>query len=168
MRPLSVAAVLLAFCAPLGAESLPEYKPQMHVTGVLRSCGTHEMGALLKLWQAGFKRQHLDVVFADDLKSSASGMYGLDMRTADVALMGRPIFPYERYGVYERSWVYPAFVEVATGSAERLPKSPAHAIFVHKDNPLAKISMREPDRVLGAHRAGRWPALTCVATIART
>jgi phosphate transport system substrate-binding protein len=168
MRALAIAAFLLGFCASLRAEELPDYRPSMHVSGVLRSCGNPEMGPLLKLWQAGFKRIHPDVRFADDLKSSASGMYGLDMRTADLALMGRPIFPYERYGVYERSWVYPAFVEVATGSAERLRKSPAYAIFVHKDNPLAKISVGELDRMFGAQRDGGWNALTWDTTIART
>jgi phosphate transport system substrate-binding protein len=168
MRSLAIAALLVAFSASLHAEALPDYQPRMRVSGVLRSCGNPEMGSLLKLWQAGFKRAHPDVQFTEDLKSSASGMYGLDMRTSDIALMGRPIFPYERYGVYERSWVYPAFVEVATGSAERLKKSPAYAIFVHKDNPLAKMSVREIDRVFGAERAGGWNALTWDTTIART
>lgn len=168
MRTLAITAFLLAFCASLRAEDLPDYKPQMRVTGVLRSSGSAEMEPLMKLWEAGFKRVHPDMQFADNLKSSASAMYGLDMRTADLGLMGRPIFPYERYGVYERSWVYPAFVEVATGSAERLRKSPAYAIFVHKDNPLAKISVRELDGVFGAQRAGGWNALTWDTTIART
>jgi phosphate transport system substrate-binding protein len=168
MRTLAITAFLLALCASLCAEDLPDYEPQMRVTGVLRSSGSAEMGPLMKLWEAGFKRVHPDVQFADNLKSSATAMYGLDMRTADLALMGRPVFPYERYGVYERSWVYPAFVEVATGSAERLHKSPAYAIFVHKDNPLAKISVRELDGVFGAQRAGGWNALSWDTKVART
>ncbi|MDB6114332.1 MAG: Phosphate transport system substrate-binding protein, partial [Lacunisphaera sp.] len=150
------------------ADELPSYQPQVHVTGVLRSCGNPQMAALLKLWQAGFRRLQPDVQFADDLKSSASGMYGLDMRTADLALMGRPIFPYERYGVYERSWVYPAAIEVATGSAETVHKSPAYAIFVHQDNPLAQLSVRELDGVFGAERGGGWNALTWDTSVART
>jgi phosphate transport system substrate-binding protein len=158
-----------ATVASLGfAGDLPDYQPQMHVTGVLRTCGNPQMAALLKLWQAGFKRQQPDVQFADDLTSSASGMYGLDMRTADLALMGRPIFPYERYGVYERSWVYPAQIEVATGSATVLHKSPAYAIFVHKDNPLAKLTVRELDAIFGAERGGGWNALTWDTSVART
>jgi phosphate transport system substrate-binding protein len=149
-------------------QDLADYRPAMRVTGVLRACGEPEMAALLKRWEAGFSRIHPEVRFTEDLKSSASGMYGLDMRTADIALMGRPIYPYERYGVYERSWVYPQFVEVATGSARDLRKSPAVAIFVNKANPLAKISVRELDRVFGAERAGGWNALTWDTSIART
>jgi phosphate transport system substrate-binding protein len=168
VRFLAAAAALLAVCVAVRAEELPEYRPQLRVAGVLRSCGNPQMEPLLKRWEAGFKRYHPGVQFKANLKSSASGMYGLDMRTADLALMGRPIFPYERYGVYERSWVYPQFVEVATGSAKQPRKSPAYAILVHKDNPLAKISVRELDRVFGAERAGGWNALTWDTNVART
>ena len=169
VRRLIFAAGFVALSAALGAaEALPEYEPSLKVTGVLRSCGNPRMAALLQRWQAGFKRFHPEVQFADDLKSSASGMYGLDMRTADLALMGRAIFPYERYGVYERSWAYPAEIEVATGSADALHKSPAFAIFVHASNPLAQLSVRELDRVFGAERGGGWNALTWDTSVART
>lgn len=161
--------LLLGLSARLpAANDLPEYQPQMRVAGVLRSCGNPQMAALLKLWQAGFKRHQPDVQFTDDLKSSASGLYGLDMRTADFALLGRAVFPYERYGIYERSWVYPAAVEVATGSADQLHKSPAYAIFVHQDNPLAQLSVRELDGIFGAERGGGWNALTWDTSVART
>lgn len=160
---------MLAQAAGLrAADELPEYRPTMQVTGVLRGCGNPQMGALLKRWQAGFQRLHPGVQFADDLKSSASGLYGLDMRTADFALMGRAVFLYERYGIYERSWVYPAEIEVATGSDTALHKSPAYAILVHKDNPLARLSVRELDGIFGAERGGGWNALTWDASVART
>ncbi len=160
--------LLASLTTTLAVGEVPDYQPQVHVTGVLRSCGNPQMAALLKRWQAGFTRLQPDVQFADDLKSSASGLYGLDMRTADLALLGRPIFPYERYGVYERSWVYPAVIEVATGSAEALHKSPAYAIFVHRDNPLAQLSVRELDGIFGAERGGGWNALTWDTGVART
>ena len=167
MRAAAFALAMLALPSTLRAESLPEYQPRMRVTGLLRSCGSPDMEPLLLRWEAGFKRLHPDVHFTRNLKSSASGMYCLDMRTADIALMGRPVFPYERYGVYERSWVYPQFVEVATGSADERRKSPAMAIFVHADNPIARLSVRELDRVFGAQREGGWNALTWDTTIAR-
>lgn len=149
-------------------DELPSYQPQVHVTGVLRSCGNPQMATLLQRWQAGFKLFQPDVQFADDLKSTASGMYGLDMRTADLALMGRAVYPYERYGIYERSWVYPMGIEVATGSAVQLHKSPAYAIFVHKNNPLARLTLRQLDGIFGAERGGGWNALTWDTKVART
>jgi len=166
--PLCSAGFLALAVFARAADELPDYQPQLHVTGALRSCGNPQMGALLQRWQAGFKRLQPDVQFSGDLKSTASALYGLDMRTSDFALMGRPVFPYERYGVYERSWVYPAVIEVATGSAEKPHKSPAYAIFVHKDNPLARLSVRELDGIFGAQRAGGWNALTWDTSVART
>ena len=165
---LLVAAMLAIPAALRAADDLADYRPQLQVTGVIRSCGNPQMVSLMKRWEAGFRRLQPGIQFADDLKSTSSAMYGLDMRTADLALMGRPIFPYERYGVYERSWVYPAVIEVATGSAEALHKSPAYAIFVHKDNPLARLTVRALDGIFGAERAGGWNALTWDTKVART
>ncbi len=170
LRQFCLAAVLVTCAGPARsfAGDLPDYQPQMQVTGVLRSCGNPQMEPLLKLWEAGFQRRHPGVQFTRDLKSSASGLYGLDLRTADIALMGRPVFPYERYGVYERSWVYPAELEVATGSADALHQSPAYAVFVHQDNPLVQLSVRELDGIFGAERGGGWNALTWDTSVART
>ena len=81
--------------------------------------------------------------------------------------MGRPINPYERYGVYERAWVYPVEIEVATGSFDQPHKSPAYAIFVHKSNPLAKLTLPQLDGIFGAERGGGWNALTWDETAAR-
>jgi phosphate transport system substrate-binding protein len=154
--------------AALVAAERPRYQPTLSVTGVLRASGNDQMGGLLKTWQAGFQKFHPAVQFADTLKGSAAGMYGLDMRAADFALMGRPIFPYERYGTYERAWVYPVPIEVATGSAEALHKSPAYAILVHRDNPLAKLTLKQLDGIFGAQRGGGWNALTWDEGVART
>jgi phosphate transport system substrate-binding protein len=90
------------------------------------------------------------------------------MRTADIALMGRPIHPYERYGVYERAWVYPVEVEVATGSFNEPHKSAAYAVFVNKTNPLARLTMQQLDGIFGAERGGGWKALTWDESAART
>src|SRR6202171_3213566 len=151
-----------------GLSSLPDYRPDLQVSGVLRSRGNDQMTALMKQWEKGFRKYQPDIQCADTLKGSASGMYGLEMRTADIALMGRPINPYERYGSYERSWVYPVEIEVATGSFETPHKSPAYAIFVHKDNPLTKLTLKELDGIVGAERGGGWKALTWDTNAART
>ena len=140
--------------------------PAANLSGVLRVCGNDQMAALMQRWGAGFRKLHPDVRIETSLRGSGSGMYGLEMRTADIALMGRPINPYERYGIYERAWVYPVEIEVATGSASQPHKSPAYAVFVHKSNPLAKMTMRQLDGVFGAERGGGWKALTWDASAA--
>ncbi len=163
-----LALVLTPCAAAQDLSSLPDYRPQHKLSGVLRSRGNDQMAALMKQWEKGFRKYHPGIQFADTLVGSASGMYGLEMRTADIAVMGRPVNPYERYGSYERSWVYPVEIEVATGSFQTPHKSPAYAIFVHKDNPLTKLNVRQLDGIFGAERGGGWIALTWDVNAART
>jgi len=100
-----IASLLIAVTFPAsataqGLSSLPDYRPDQQISGVLRSRGNDQMTALMKQWEKGFRKYQPGIQFADTLKGSASGMYGLEMRTADIAVMGRPINPYERYGSY--------------------------------------------------------------------
>ena len=164
---LSAALSVAMASVTLAADALPSYKPQLPVTGVLRASGNDQMAALLQLWQVGFQRHHPAVQFDATLKGSAAGIYGLDLRQADFALLGREIFPYERYGIYERAWAYPVGIEVATGSADTPHKSPAFAVFVHKGNPLTRLTIRELDGIFGAERGGGWNALTWDTSVAR-
>ncbi len=167
-----IAAALLAFALPAAGASPSasgrDYHPEQKVSGTIRVSGSDHMGALLKRWEQGFRKFHPEARFTEWLKGSGSGMYGLEMRTADIALMGRPVNPYERYGIYERAWVYPVEIEVATGSHTQPRKSPAYTIFVHKDNPLAKLTVKQLDRIFGAERAGGWNALTWDLSAARS
>ncbi len=167
-KVIAFAFVALVLALPVAAqEPLPAYAPTQKLSGgTLRVSGSDQIAALLKRWERGFRRYHPDVRFEEWLKGSGSGMYGLEMRTADIALMGRPINPYERYGVYERAWVYPVEIEVATGSFAIPHKSPAYTVFVHKDNPLAKLTVKQLDGVFGAERGGGWNALTWDETVA--
>ena len=158
---------VLAFAATLALDgraqdlsALPNYKPQQGISGTIRSSGNDQMAGLMKRWERAFMKYHPDIRFVDTLRGTASGIYGLEMRTADIALMGRAMNPFERYGTYERSWTYPVEIEVATGSAYTPHKSPAFAIFVHRDNPLSRLTLKELDGVFGAERGGGWQALS--------
>src|SRR5271165_5393883 len=154
---IALSMVLSAF-TPAGAmdSAPPEYQPRREVAGIIRVCGNDHMSGILSKWEEGFKKFHPHILFSKALTGSGAAMYGLDMRTADIALMGRPINPYERYGTYERSWIYPVEVEVATGSATAGHHSPAFAVFVHKDNPIAKLTLQQLDRIFGSERGGGW------------
>ena len=159
---------LLTLLPRMTRAELPAYEPVRRVDGVIRICGNDQMATLIQRWQAGFRTFHPEVRFENSLQGSATALYGLDLRKADLAFLGRPIFPYERYGTYERSWVFPVEIEVATGSATLLRKSPAFAVFVHRDNPLSRLSLRQLDGVLGAERGGGWNALSWDTSVART
>jgi phosphate transport system substrate-binding protein len=140
--------------------ALSDYHPGRRVSGTIRFSGDDQMAAVLRLWEKGFRRYHPDVRFERWLKGTASGIYGLEMRTADVALMGRAMNPFEYYGTYERSWVFPVQVQIATGSFAAPDKSPAYAVFVHRDNPVAKLTVRQLDGIFGAQRGGGWNGLS--------
>lgn len=163
----ALAVALASRAAAQEPSSLPDYKPQQRVSGTLRSSGSARMRTLMKRWEAGFRHYHPNVQFADALNGTASGIYGLEMRTADLALMGRAINPFERYGTYERSWTYPVEIEIATGSWQTPGASAALAIFVNKDNPLAKLTLAQLDGIFGAQRGGGWQALSWVEAAAR-
>jgi phosphate transport system substrate-binding protein len=157
------AALLLCTGSAQAASSgaaLEDYKPLQQVSGTLRSRGDDQMGALLKRWQKGFQRYQPNIHFEDTLKGTDSAIYGLEMRTADIAVMGRPINPFERYGTYERSWTFPVEIEVATGSFSQPAKAGAYAILVGRDNPLSKLTLKQLDGIFGAERLGGWKALS--------
>ena len=106
--------------ALLVVAALPEYHPAQHVSGTVRVSGNDQMAALLQRWEKGFRRFHPDVRFESWLKGTASGIYGLEMRTADLVLMGRAMNPFEYY--WTRSKSLPAASPRPT-SRRRTPSS---------------------------------------------
>ena len=172
MRPpnlfsLGAALFLAGQMAAAEPVALPDYRPAEKISGVIRSWGNPHMGGLLTRWQAGFRRYHPDVFFADNLKSTAMAIAGLGENTADLALMGRQIYTFEFYSVYRRSLLLPVEIEVATGSVSVAGKSPALAIFVHRNNPVAQLTLAQLDGIYGAQREGGWQGMKWERTAAR-
>ena len=142
--------------------SLPEYQPETKVSGVIRSWGSNHMSTLMKYWEEGFRKYQPSVWFQDSLKGTASAQFGLHVNVADLALSGRELFPYEYYGIYRRSQLYPVEIAVATGSFDVRSKSTALGVFVHKDNPLSKLTMKQLDGIYGDQRTGGWQKIEWV------
>jgi len=145
----------------------PDYAPDRQVTGALRVCGNPAMAGLLRRWAAGFRRHQPDLIVVCDLKGSATGPFGLAESTADLAAMGRRIHTYEYYGIYRRSLMLPVEIAVATGSLDVPHKSPALTIFVHRDNPLSRLTLAQLDGIYGEQRTGGWQGLTWNRAAAR-
>ena len=148
--------------------ALPDYRPEQTVSGVIRSWGNPHMAGLLKNWQAGFKKYHPGIAFDDFLKGTASATYGFAENVAELGLMGRQIYTFEYYGVYRRSLMLPVEIEVATGSVAVPHKSFALAVFVHRDNPLAQLTLQQLDGIFGAGRTGGWQGMIWAKEAART
>jgi phosphate transport system substrate-binding protein len=156
-------------CAEVAADNsaLPEYRPGRQVSGVLRSWGNDHMAAMMKNWEEGFHKYQPGVFFTDRLKGTASAPFGLFENVADLALMGRRIFTYEYYGIYRRSLMVPVEIAVATGSFDTPHKTFALTVFVHRDNPLARLTLKQLDGIYGAQRTGGWQGLNWAKETAR-
>ena len=148
--------------------SLPEYRPESEVSGVIRSCGSRQMGGLMKRWEAGFRKYEPKVYFEDTLRGTASAQFGLQLSVADIALSARQIFPYEYYGIYRRSQLRPVEIAVATGSYEAPGKATALGVFVNKVNPLSRLTLKQLDGIYGDQRTGGWQGLEWVTQAARS
>ena len=161
-------AFALACAVARDAEpALPAYAPEQTIFGVLRTWGNPHMAGLLKYWQTGFRRFHPDIAFSDFLKGSASATYGFAENVAELGLSGRQIYTYEYYGVYRRSLMLPVEIEVATGSFNVPHKSFALAVLVHRDNPLARLTLAQLDGIFSDARTGGWQGMIWEKSAAR-
>jgi len=136
-------------------DSLPRYQSEEPVSGTIRIWGDDRMETLMSYWQEGFRKFHPDVRFGTKLMGTGTGMAGLYTGVADLALMGRDSTSSE---IMAFEWVFrykPLGIGVATGSLDVPGKTFAVAVFVHKDNPLSKLTLTQLDAIFGSeHRRG--------------
>jgi phosphate transport system substrate-binding protein len=162
-------AALVCAVAAGGAwsQDLPRYKPAQQLTGEIRLWGSPSMLRLMRLWEDGFRQYEPNIVFQNDLKSTATAQFGLFESVADLAVSARHLYPYEYYGVYRRSLLYPVEVTVATGATQAVGKSTALAIVVNKANPIEHVSLAQLDGIFGTARTGGWQDLVWADSAAR-
>lgn len=157
---------------------LPPYVPQARVSGTIRQWGNNYLkdSGLIEVWEEQFRRFHPKIRFADNLYSSSVGFPGLISGAADLAPMGRQALwdelkGFEREGAQggEEGIGQTEIVEIvmATGSFDVRGWSYALGIFVHKDNPIAGLTMEQLDGILGGRRDGGWNGLTWDTSVAR-
>ena len=140
---------------PSSANDLPAYVPGIAVTGTITSWGHVFMKPAMARWEAGFRRFHPDVRFSDELVSSAAATGALFTHTADLGLVGREIRPMEVAGYARVMKAKPYGIQVMTGAVGNPDKSLALGVFVHRDNPVTRLSFSQLDAAFGAeHRGG--------------
>ena len=154
--------LLLACVAAVSAraqppEALPAYEPQVQVAGTLTTWGHVFVKDVMTRWEAGFAKYHPGVRFDDKLVSSAAAMGALFTKTADIGFIGREVRPMEMAGYARVMKGRPLAFEVMTGCFTNPDKSPALGVFVHKDNPLSRLSFAQLDAIFGAELKGGAP-----------
>jgi phosphate transport system substrate-binding protein len=121
---------------------------------VLRVWGYSGLSPQLLRWEAEYRRLHPGIRFDNQLHGAAAVMAGLYNGVADVALMGREIWPVETMAY---RWVYqqPAFgVTVATAGLHAPGQLFTPVVIVNAANPLRSISVSQLDAIYGSeHRA---------------
>ena len=125
----------------------------------MRVWGSPQMSGVLRLWEHGFSKQHPDVQFRDELHGTASGIAGLYTGVADIAVMGREIWPTETAAYESVMSRKPLEIEVATGSYDTPKVTFALVIYVHKSNPLTKLTLDQVARVFGQPRTAGGAAI---------
>jgi phosphate transport system substrate-binding protein len=137
----------------------PAYVPQQQVTGRIVIWGHGSLGnttdfieGLTRSWEAGFGKFQPGVTFENRLYGTASAIGALYTRTGDLALMGREIWPHEVAAFEEVFHYLPTGIDVLTGSFDVRNRGYAIVIFVHKDNPLAALTLAQLDALYGVER----------------
>lgn len=139
---------------------MPHYQPEQRVQGTIRLWGhgsfkSDFMGKLVKSWADGFARYQPEVRLENRMYGTASAIGALYTGKGDVAILGEEISP-AATAAFERARHYPPLkIEIATGSVDVAFFDYAHVIFVHKDNPLSRLTLTQADGIFGAeHRRG--------------
>jgi phosphate transport system substrate-binding protein len=147
LRSLALAtAPLLASAQALEVdEQLPEYVPVAGVAGSLKSVGSDTMNNLMTLWAEGFRRMYPNVAIEIEGKGSSTAPPALVGGTASFGPMSRAMKDKE-IDEFERAFGYEPLA---------LPSSiDMLAVYVHKDNPIAGLTLQQVDAIFSKTRAG--------------
>ncbi|TMH05113.1 MAG: hypothetical protein E6H67_09480, partial [Betaproteobacteria bacterium] len=154
-----IALALCAFGAYAQAPNLneiPPYKPETKVEGGLRIAGSELKGNVDQLVE-GFKKFHPSVVVTTNFMTSSEGALGMMFSGAsDVAPMGDDAKIPDQMPFYNTFRYVPTEISIATGGYDQRGTLFAWAIIVNKDNPIAKLSMDQLDRIFASERSGGW------------
>jgi len=153
MKALLLAALL---AAPADAyqfdlSQLPHYVPETQLTGTIRNFG-FSLSGVLPIWEEGFRQYQPGIDFADKFPSGDVAVAGLVAGVSDLGPQGRDLYLVENLMFYETFGYYPSAVTVATGGYDAEGTACGLVIFVHKDNPIKSLSMRQLDGIFGSER----------------
>jgi phosphate transport system substrate-binding protein len=147
--------------------SLPHYKPASDVSGVVRIFGS-DLGGMVKVWEDGFRKYQTSVRFDDSFPSSDGATAGLISGVADIGSSGREPVLTEFLSFNETFKYDLQTVAVATGAYDIKGKTWAVVVFVNKDNPLTKLTIKQLDGIFGTERTGGYEGYKWTNRAART
>ena len=148
---------------------LPKYVPEQKVSGTIRMWGSNYLtdSPLAEWWAAEFQKHHPDVKFDFHLNTTLHAIPGLIFGVSDIGPMGRQILVSELLAFQREFKRLPTGIIGLTGSYNVSGWNPPVGVYLHKDNPLAKLSLEQLDGIFGAERSGAWRELVWDVSLAR-
>lgn len=142
----------LAFGHLPAAESAPAFEAARSLAGTIRIWGPANMAALARHWAEGFQRVQPGVKVELNLLGSDTAIPGLYSGRADLAFLGRENNLTDDNGFFRPMQYKPERFELTTGSLDMPGKTNALVVFVHRDNPLAQLTLAQLDAIFGHER----------------
>lgn len=146
MMGLVALSLSLAFSGNLQAQvqvdaSLKDYQPTSGVSGNLNSVGSDTLNNLMTFWAEDFKAVYPNVNIGIEGKGSSTAPPSLIEGTSQLGPMSREMKDAE-IDAFEAKYGYkPTQIRVAID---------ALAVFAHKDNPLAGLTLEEVDGIFSS------------------
>lgn len=124
-------------------------------SGTIRVWGSAQMVDLVERWERGFVKHNPGITFDNHLYGAASAIAGLYTGAADISF-SREIWPIETLAFEQVLGYQPTAFEVATGSFDVPTKSDSLDIFVHRDNPISRLTLGQLDTIFRSGGARVW------------
>lgn len=150
LQPLKalLATALLGASSAVSAQSevdenLPSYEKSSGISGNLSSVGSDTLANLMTLWAEEFKRVYPSVNVQIQAAGSSTAPPALTEGTSNLGPMSRLMKDNEVEAFEQRHGYKPTPIAVAID---------ALAVFVHKDNPIAGLTIEQTDAIFSSTR----------------
>jgi phosphate transport system substrate-binding protein len=145
MAAMTFAAAGVATVSAVAAvdPALPVYQKTSGVSGNLSSVGSDSLANLMTLWAEGYKQSYPNVNIQIQAAGSSTAPPALTEGTANLGPMSRTMKDSEVQAFEQKYGYKPTAVPVAID---------ALAVFVHKDNPIKQLSIKQVDAIFSSTR----------------
>lgn len=125
--------------------NLAKYEAIAGVSGNLKSVGSDTMNNMMTLWAEGFGKHYPNVKLEIEGKGSSTAPPALIEGTAHFGPMSRPMKETERDDFEKKFGYKPTEIRAAIDML---------AVYVHKDNPIQSLTLKQVDAIFSKTRKG--------------
>ncbi|PYQ48616.1 MAG: hypothetical protein DMF78_20810, partial [Acidobacteria bacterium] len=139
--------------------ALPRYQPgPADLSRVLHSIGSDAMETLVKRWAEIGRLAHPGLTLTYEIEQAWNSLAGVAEGRAQLAPMGRLPTKAEYLDFVQRTGYVPLSIVVAHSTLSRRDWPHPHAIFVHRDNPLTRLTLTQADAIFSKTRRRGYPS----------